>query len=78
MQTVWSLNHRMEGRWATVAAGPEHFPVITRAPEEKEKQNGFQLIYDGQTAGEQYPVDVTRRKLYHMSQRREVLTGNTC
>lgn len=27
----------------SVAAGPEHFPVITRAPEEKGKQNGFQV-----------------------------------
>lgn len=28
----------------SAAAGPEHFPVITRAPEEKEKQNGFQVL----------------------------------
>lgn len=28
----------------SVAAGPEHFPVIMRAPEEKEKQNGFQVL----------------------------------
>lgn len=27
-----------------VAAGPEHFPVIMRAPEEKEKRNGFQVL----------------------------------
>lgn len=41
--------------------------------------NRFQLIYDGQTVGEQYPRGRnTAQALPHVSEKSKVLAGNTC